>query len=178
MAFETKYKYSPEMRDIVVEYFAAGIPIKRMQDYAHSQGVENFPPFQTVYEWRRKYKDFAEAMESAEKDRATAFVEGAIDIVHTEPDPQRARTIADVHLKTAGKYNRQKFGEKVDINHNHKIEVHSILGDASQRLRSISDQSADLIDCEFIEVTDNSQQSESRMTDRQSVDHKQLKLFD
>ncbi len=55
----------------------------------------------------------------------------------TELDPQRAKVRADYRKWVAGKLNRCKWGEKVEVTVNQKIDIGPILLEAQERMKSI-----------------------------------------
>ncbi len=90
-----------------------------------------------IYTWRRKYKLLDKALIENENNRANALVDDALRITDVEADAQRSRVRADIRLKIAGKLNRSKWGEKVEVTVNQKIDIGPILLEASARMKSL-----------------------------------------
>lgn len=143
--------YKPELARKIIKYYASGMLISDICK------LEGMPHESTFYLWRNKYPEFNQALESAETQRAQAVAEQVLDVADNEPDPQAARVRIQARQWYAGKMHRQKFGEKLDVNHEHKVSITSVMDEANARLQALNDQSGQqIIDVipEHIENTD------------------------
>jgi hypothetical protein len=95
------------------------------------------PKRNTVYRWRLSYPGFGEAYILAQEEHVDALVDQAGEIVDTEQNPQLGKLKADHRRWLASRLNRQKYGDKLEVNHKHTIDVSPILQAAEKRLKSI-----------------------------------------
>ncbi len=65
------------------------------------------------------------------------MIEEAGRIVDEEPNPQRAKVRADYRKWLASKLNRNKYGDKIDVNHNVSIDIAPALLAATERLNTL-----------------------------------------
>ena len=73
----------------------------------------------------------------AQEEHIDALVDEAGEIVDSEPDAQRARVRVDYRKWLASRLNRQKYGDKLDVQHNHTLDISSALSKALERLSNI-----------------------------------------
>ena len=95
------------------------------------------PKRNTVYRWRLSYPEFGEAYTLAQEEHVDALVDEAGEIVDTKLNPQRAKVRADQRRWLASRLNRQKYGDKLDIQHNHTLDISQALALAAKRMESI-----------------------------------------
>ncbi len=98
---------------------------------------DDMPKRNTVYRWRLSYPDFGKAYLDALEQHIDALVDEAGQIVDTELNPQRAKVRADHRRWLASRLNRNKYGDKIELNHKHTIDIAPILLEAEKRMRSI-----------------------------------------
>lgn len=127
--------YTPELAKQLIKHYASGMIISDICKLAE------MPCKTTFYAWRNAYPEFDQALESVEKQRAQAVAEDVLDVADNEPDPQAARVRMQARQWYASKFNRQKFGEKLEVNHEHKVSITSVMDEANARLQSLNDQS-------------------------------------
>ena len=96
------------------------------------------PKRNTIYRWRSGYPDFGEAYILAQEEHVDALVDQAGEIVDTEQNPQLGKLKADHRRWLASRLNRQKYGDKLDVQHNHTLDVTPIISKALERLSNIS----------------------------------------
>ena len=91
----------------------------------------------TIYRWCKDYPDLGNAYLLAQEEHIDALVDEAGEIVDSEPDAQRARVRVDYRKWLASRLNRQKYGDKLDIQHNHTLDISQALALAAKRMESI-----------------------------------------
>lgn len=121
--------YTPEIGQELAALYAAGLLLRDLPTLG-----EWAPSPSTFYAWRAKHPDFAKLLEEAEPARASALAEQTLDIVDLDPDPKAARNRMQARQWIASRFNRQKFGEKVEVSHTHTIDMGAILAEAEARL--------------------------------------------
>jgi hypothetical protein len=95
--------------------------------------------------------DFSREIEKARGVRARALAEDTISISDDEVDAQRARVKVQTRQWLASRYNRQEFGDRMDIQHNVTLDISDTLRDAQARLLHDSDNLQDLEVIENVE---------------------------
>lgn len=121
--------YSPQLGQEIAKLYAAG---HSMQDIAELGAWVPGPT--TLTEWKSKHPEFAKLMADAEALRADSLIEQTLSIADNTFDP----ALANVRIKTrqfiAGKLNRAKYGEKVEVSHTLTLDMGAILAEAEARL--------------------------------------------
>lgn len=69
----------------------------------------------------------------AQSARAELLADEIIDIADTEADPQRARNRIDARKWVSSKLKPNKFGDRIDVNVNHTVDISEALKDARAR---------------------------------------------
>ena len=95
------------------------------------------PKRTTIYRWRKDYPDFGNAYLLAQEEHVDALIDQAGDIVDSELNPQLAKVKADHRRWLASRLNRQKYGDKLDVQHNHTLDISPALALAAKRMKSI-----------------------------------------
>ncbi len=103
------------------------------------------PKRNTVYRWRSDYPDFGDAYLLALEEHVDALVDEAGEIVDSEPDPQRARVRVDYRKWLASRLNRDKYGDKLDVRHNHTLDVTPALLEGTKRMKEVVDVSGEVV---------------------------------
>ncbi len=129
MARPSKYKRSL-VEEILLRYADGENLTKICKD-------KHMPKRTTIYRWRKDYTEFGEAYLLAQEEHVDAVVDEAREIVDTEPDPQRARVRVDYRKWLASRLNRDKYGDKLDVRHNHTLDITPMLLAATKRMNSI-----------------------------------------
>ena len=73
----------------------------------------------------------------AEAEHTDALIDEAGQIVDTEQNPQLAKVRADHRKWLASRLNRQKYGDKLDVQYNHTIDIAPVISKALERLSNI-----------------------------------------
>jgi len=124
-----QYKYTPEIGQTVARYFAAGYTfgeIAELGPWAPTAGV--------ISSWRAEYDDFDKLITSKEKAHADALIDQTIDIADNDWDHKRAAVRIKARQFKASKLNRDKYGEKVEVNHTLGLDMGALLAEAEKRL--------------------------------------------
>ncbi len=124
-------KYTELIAGKILSRFANGETLSKICE------GKNMPERNTVYRWRRSYPEFGEAYEIAIEEHTDALIDEAGQIVDTELNPQRAKVRADHRRWLASRLNRNKYGDKIDVNHNVSIDIAPLLLAANKRLAAI-----------------------------------------
>ena len=91
----------------------------------------------TIFRWRSDYPDFGKAYLIAQELYTDALIEEAGEIVDAECNPQLAKVRSEFRRWLASKLNRSKYGDKLDVQHNHTIDIAPALALAAKRMKSI-----------------------------------------
>lgn len=124
-----KNPYSPEIGQMIAQYFAAGYTfgeIAELGPWAPTAGV--------ISGWRAKYPEFDKLICANEKAHADALIDQTIDIADNEWDHKRAAVRIKARQFKASKLNRDKYGEKVEVNHTLGLDMGALLAEAERRL--------------------------------------------
>ncbi len=124
-------KYSPELAKEILELYASGESVRNIQD------MKGMPARSTISRWRVDYPKFGAAYELAVSDHVESLIDKARHVVETEADSKKAKTQSDFYCWLSGKLNRQKYGEKIDVNHNITIDIAPALASAQKRLAAM-----------------------------------------
>lgn len=124
-------KYSESIAEEILSRYADGETLSKIcKD-------KRMPKRNTVYRWRSSYPDFGEAYLQAQEEHVDALVDEAGEIVDTELNPQLAKIRADHRRWMASKLHRQKYGDKLDVQHNHTLDIAPALALAVKRMEAI-----------------------------------------
>jgi len=124
-------KYSKKIADKILSRYGDGETLSAIcKD-------KNFPQRNTVYRWRQSYPEFGEAYLLAQEQHIDALVDEAGQIVDTEQNPQLGKVRADHRKWLASKLCRDRYGDKLDIQHNVTLDIAPVLLAAAERLRAI-----------------------------------------
>lgn len=121
--------YTPQIGQEVARLYAGGYS---MQDISELGAWVPAPT--TIVLWKNTHPEFAKLMQKAEEARADALIEQTLSIADNTFDP----ALANVRIKTrqyiASKLNRNKYGEKVEVNHTLSLDMGALLAEAEARL--------------------------------------------
>jgi hypothetical protein len=124
-------KYSKKIAEEILSRYADGETLSAIcKD-------KNMPKRNTVYRWRQSYPEFGNAYQRAQEGHVDALVDQAGEIVDTEQNPQLARVRADHRRWLASKLCRNKYGDKLEVNHKQTIDIGPALLAANKRMQEI-----------------------------------------
>lgn len=109
---EAEVAQNPEFWEDVLAGIADGVSLKVMcRDHAWAFGE--------VYRWIRADEKLSAAYDAALQAKAEGLVHDAVDRVGEAQveDVQVAKLVSDVAFRAAGKWDRARYGEKMDVNH-------------------------------------------------------------
>lgn len=127
--------YSPELAAEICRRLADGDSLVKIC------GEAGMPSRVTVYDWIDEYPEFGEAYNKARKRQAESYVDEAMQIADgvagsdSGPAVGAARLQSDIRVKLAGKFNPERFGDKLDI--------HQQINVNSQHLHAVLDLARD-----------------------------------
>ena len=124
-------KYNQSLAEEILSRYADGETLSRICKDDH------IPERNTVYRWRSDYPEFEDAYILAREQHVDALVDEAGQIADSEPDPQRARVRVDFRKWLASRLNRDKYGDKLELRHTHKIDIAPLLAEAKERMKNI-----------------------------------------
>ena len=124
-------KYSEKIAEEILSRFGAGESITTI---SNSKGM---PGRTTIFRWRSDYPEFGKAYLIAQELYTDALIDEAGEIVDTECNPQLAKVRSEFRRWLASKLNRSKYGDKIDVQHSHTLDITSIISKALERLSNI-----------------------------------------
>ncbi len=124
-------KYSEKIAEKILSRYADGETLSKICN------CKNMPRRNTVYRWRQSYPEFGEAYLLAEAEHTDALIDEAGEIVDREVNPQLAKVRADHRKWLASRLNRSKYGDKLEVNHQHTIDIAPALALAVKRMEAI-----------------------------------------
>ena len=95
--------------------FLAVVQCVREGDTLTAALLKHEIPQSTFFAFRAKDPMRGEMMARARIDMTHSLVDQAVDIVDSEPNPQRARVRAEIRLKVAQKLNPAEFSDRIDL---------------------------------------------------------------
>ncbi len=114
---------------------------------------DDMPKRNTVYRWRTQYPEFGKAYLLAQEEHVDALVDEACQIVDTELDAQRAKVRADHRRWLASRLNRNKYGDKIEVNQKQTLDIAPVLAAAMDRLALLKRPEPSLKEPESVKVT-------------------------
>lgn len=158
MEFASKNMYNLQIGEEIARLYAAGYS---MQDITELGAWA--PSHACIIQWKAKHPEFAKLMAQAEEARADSLIEQTLSIADNTFDP----ALANVRIKTrqfiAGKLNRAKYGEKVEVNHTLSLDMGALLAEAEARL--VTSAAANRQAVEFVDVTPQNPQTLAELLD-------------
>ena len=131
-------KYSETIAEKILSRYADGETLSKIcKD-------KKMPKRNTVYRWRSSYPEFGDAYQLAQDQHTDALIDEAGEIVDTEQNPQLAKVRADHRRWLASKLNRARYGDKLDVQHNHMLDIAPALLEAQKRLQAMG--TGDMLD--------------------------------
>jgi hypothetical protein len=124
-------KYNPKLANRILDLYSSG---KTLQTIEKQKGI---PSRRTIATWRTQYPEFGKLYDTALLAYSECIIEEALQIADTETDAKKAKNRIDIRTWIASKYNRPRFGDKLDIQHNVTLDISDTLLEATQRMQSI-----------------------------------------
>jgi hypothetical protein len=116
----------PDNIEIVVSLIRAGMTLKNVSE------VEGMPPYPQLCQWMRNSPDFKREYQAAIEYRSHSFHSKAVDAFDriadgtapmTKEELDREKAVVDIGLKLAKLDNPAQYGDKIQVNSNHKAIV-------------------------------------------------------
>lgn len=136
----THYKKGKEMTDRVkIDEIIAREIIRRYSDGETLTSIgkdERMPSRNTIYRWKRIDPSFGQALDQAKTAHVDALLDMAKEAIDNEPDVHRAKLKADHAKWLAARYNRELYGDRVNIKSEQRarVDVGAILQEAEARM--------------------------------------------
>lgn len=116
----------------VINAVYQGVPLRKaIDDYFDGKVHKFFNVLENCPNLTQNY-------ECAQKARSELLAEEIIHISDTESCPQTARNRIDARKWYASKIKPNKFGEKLDINMNHTVDISGALSEARARAKQVT----------------------------------------
>lgn len=130
--------YDEELAERLLQEIADGMPVSRLKELK-----TGLPDVMTINSWRESVPSFAERWSRARKAQATKLAEDTIAIADTIRDPTRAKVMVSARQWLAGKLDRETWGDRVDVQIEHKVDLAASLASAKARIGAIEDRMND-----------------------------------
>ncbi len=124
-------KYNEKLALEILKLYSERVSIREIVK------AKSMPSRQTILAWRSAYPEFDKAYQKAVEAHTEALVDQALDIVDNSDDPRKSKVQADFRMWLVSKLNRQKYGERVLVNHNHTLDISPMLLEATKRMKAI-----------------------------------------
>ncbi len=126
-------KYTEERGEQILSLYAQGKTILQITK------LKGMPSRITIYNWRTAYPEFGKAYDLAVECNADYIVEKAYNKVENASSAEAK--LVDVQFKStswlASKLNRNKYGDKIDIDITKTLDISPALADAVKRMASV-----------------------------------------
>ncbi len=137
--------YTDKIATRILRLYASG---KTLQTIEKEKGV---PTRYTIIKWRKQYPEFGRLYDIALLSYSEAIIEEALQIADTEDDAKKAKNRIDIRTWIASKYNRARFGDKIDIDIKATVDISPALALAVERMRAIGTGQDKLIEADVTE---------------------------
>ena len=124
-------KYNKEVADRILDLYSSG---KTLFDI---ENEPDLPSRRTISTWRRTIPEFGDLYDTALLSYSEHIIEEALGIADTEADAKKAKNRIDIRTWIASKYNRARFGDKLQIDTNVILDISPALSDAMKRMQSV-----------------------------------------
>lgn len=124
-------KYNKEIADVILDLYSSGHTLQQIEQ------VAGLPSRRTIATWRVKYPEFGELYDTALLSYSECIIEEAIRIADTENDAKKAKNRIDIRTWVASKYNRARFGDKIEIEQTVKLDISAPLALAMKRMNAV-----------------------------------------
>jgi hypothetical protein len=138
-----KVEISKDILDAILNDIASGKPIKA--------SIELYCGYWEFMKYLNSHPDAENEYATAQLAKAEAAVDEIFDIADTELDPHRARVRTEIRKWYGEKINSKKYGNRVDVNLNQRVDMSAALVDARNRALAIRDLSG-TIDAQVLET--------------------------
>ena len=124
-------KYNEKLALEILKLYSEGNSIRNIVK------AKSMPSRQTILAWRSAHPEFDKAYQKAVEAHTEALVDQALDIVDNGDDPRKSKVQADFRMWMVSKLNRQKYGDKIELNHKHTLDIAPALAEAAERLKAM-----------------------------------------
>lgn len=128
--------YSTELTDKVLYLYGLGRHLNVIGSY------ECMPCRRTIERWRKKYPEFDQEIDAMNEQHTDALIVSAYQEVMKEPKTMVEAKAIDTRQRflawLAGRLNRKKYGDKLEVALTKKIDISPILANAYDNLKKVS----------------------------------------
>lgn len=124
-------KYNKDIAKKILDLYSSG------KNLDHIEAKNGYPSRRTIYTWRIDHPDFGALYDIALLSYSEALIEQALDIADTETDAKKAKNRIDIRTWIASKYNRARFGDKIEIEQTIKLDISKPLELAMARMNAV-----------------------------------------
>ena len=136
-------KYNQERAKRILDLYSDGENLQQIEK------KRNLPSRRTILRWRTDYPEFGKLYDQALLCYSEAIIEEALNIADTENDAKKAKNRIDIRTWIASKYNRSRFGDKLDITQTVLMDISPALLEATKRMNAVG---TNLIDTQAKEI--------------------------
>ncbi len=138
--------YNEERAKLILDLYSDGENLQQIEKR------RNLPSRRTILRWRTDFPEFGKLYDQALLSYSEAIIEEALQIADTEPDAKKAKNRIDIRTWIASKYNRSRFGDKLDITQTVLMDISPTLLKATQRMQAVGVGTPKLIDTQAKEL--------------------------
>lgn len=124
-------KYNQERAKQILDLYSDGENLQQIEKR------RNLPSRRTILRWRTDYPEFGKLYDQALLSYSEAIIEEALQIADTEDDAKKAKNRIDIRTWIASKYNRSRFGDKLDITQTVLMDISPALLEATNRMQGV-----------------------------------------
>ncbi len=125
-------KFNQKLANRILELYSSGKNLLKIEK------LKGVPSRRTIIRWRKQFPAFGTDYDVALQAYSEAIVEQCLDIADNEYDPKRAKVMVDIRTWIASRYNRARFGDKLDVSHNIIVDIAPALLEANARMKAVS----------------------------------------
>lgn len=125
---------SDEWLRIILAQYAGGLDVHKICS------DPRFPSVSCFRNWIYKHPEAKRMFRAVQPDHAASIFDDILYIADTELDPKRARNMMFARNLVASKYDRERFGDKVQTTIEHTININASIEQARQRMVDVTAQ--------------------------------------
>lgn len=135
--------YNEERGRLILDLYSDGINLQQIEK------KRNLPSRRTILRWRTDFPEFGKLYDQALLSYSECIIEEALRIADTEPDAKKAKNRIDIRTWIASKYNRARFGDKIDIDVRQTVDISPALQLAIARMALVGTGDSKLIEADI-----------------------------
>lgn len=119
--------FNAEKAALFLAYLLENLPITQAAAKANMVNAE-------VYYWQITNPEFADTLDRVQKFRVQLLADETMVIADNDNDASRARNRIQARQWYASRIDRDKFGDSVNVNVNHRLDLRAIMDEAKGRV--------------------------------------------